>query len=205
MGEEDIMVKAIIFDYGKVMSHYSRLGIMLGIMKHVPFWKYPATFVFFRKNWARLNGGSVGAEGFHARLRKECGFRLDYKDTVKEYLTAFSHIGGTTGIIKRLKARGYRLQIMSNCNEVDHEFLIKKHPAIGLFDAVTVSYRLKKMKPEKGIYLDAIKKSKGAAEDCLFIDDSRKNIGAAVALGMKGIVFRNPAQLERKLKGMGVL
>ncbi|MCX4970289.1 HAD-IA family hydrolase [Streptomyces sp. NBC_00654] len=54
-------------------------------------------------------------------------------------------------------------------------------------------------KPDRAIYEIAAARAGVPMERCLFVDDRRENIAAAVALGMTGVLFREPADLERAL------
>ncbi|MFI8816400.1 MULTISPECIES: HAD family hydrolase [unclassified Streptomyces] len=55
-------------------------------------------------------------------------------------------------------------------------------------------------KPDRAIYEIAAARAGVPKERCLFVDDRRENVEAAVALGMTGALFREPADLERALR-----
>lgn len=54
-------------------------------------------------------------------------------------------------------------------------------------------------KPDRAIYEIAAARAGVPTERCLFVDDRRENVEAAVALGMTGVLFHEPADLERAL------
>ncbi|MFI8433587.1 HAD family hydrolase [Streptomyces sp. NPDC079020] len=54
-------------------------------------------------------------------------------------------------------------------------------------------------KPDRAIYEIAAARAGVPIQRCLFVDDRQENIDAAVALGMTGVLFRGPADLERAL------
>ena len=58
------------------------------------------------------------------------------------------------------------------------------------------------MKPQPEIYQWALKQAQVEANEAAFVDDMPKNIEAANALGMQGIVFRDPAQVKENLKAL---
>ncbi|HRS23105.1 MAG TPA: HAD-IA family hydrolase, partial [Candidatus Woesebacteria bacterium] len=55
-------------------------------------------------------------------------------------------------------------------------------------------------KPNPEIYLLTIKKLNVKPEETIFIDDTKHFIDIANSLGMKGIVYLNPDQLQKDLE-----
>lgn len=60
-------------------------------------------------------------------------------------------------------------------------------------------------KPEKGIYRLALDITQRPAEECCFIDDRALNLESAARLGMHVIQMKDPDQLRRELKSLGVV
>ena len=67
------------------------------------------------------------------------------------------------------------------------------------FDIVVGSGDEGIMKPDARIYHLALERGHVQADECVFVDDFPHNIEGALAIGMKGILFRNPAQATREL------
>ncbi|WP_413927879.1 HAD family hydrolase [Kitasatospora albolonga] len=68
-----------------------------------------------------------------------------------------------------------------------------------LADAVVSSAVEGVAKPDPAIYRIAAGRAGVPPERCLFVDDRQENIDAAVALGMTGALYREPADLRRAL------
>lgn len=68
-----------------------------------------------------------------------------------------------------------------------------------LADHVVSSAREGVAKPDRAIYETAAARAGVAVERCLFVDDRQENVDAAVALGMTGLLYREPADLEGAL------
>ncbi|WP_349294362.1 HAD-IA family hydrolase [Streptomyces sp. HU2014] len=68
-----------------------------------------------------------------------------------------------------------------------------------LADHVVSCARLGVAKPDRGIYETAAARAGVSPDRCLFVDDVRENVDAAVALGMTGVHYREPADLRRAL------
>jgi len=70
------------------------------------------------------------------------------------------------------------------------------------FDTLILSAEIGMMKPQPEVYQLALKRAQVEANEAAFVDDMPKNIEAANALGMHGIVFRDPAQVKENLKNL---
>ncbi|RPJ40436.1 MAG: HAD family phosphatase, partial [Chloroflexi bacterium] len=67
-----------------------------------------------------------------------------------------------------------------------------------------LSGALKLVKPDPRIFEVFLEQIGRKPEQCLFIDDSRKNIEAANSMGFQTIRFESPEQLERELRERGI-
>lgn len=106
-------------------------------------------------------------------------------------------------IVRGLKDSGYMIPVISNSSPEG----IKAMKDMGVyseFDTVILSSEVGVQKPDKRIFEIAIEKIGVRAEECIFMDDLEKNVKAAEMSGMKGIVYKNPVQLSKDLKKMGV-
>ncbi|QKW11013.1 HAD-IA family hydrolase [Streptomyces sp. NA04227] len=68
-----------------------------------------------------------------------------------------------------------------------------------LADHVVSSARVGVAKPDGKIYEIAAQRAEVAVDRCLFVDDRLENVEAAVALGMSGLHYREPADLRERL------
>ena len=69
---------------------------------------------------------------------------------------------------------------------------------------VAVSGHLKMVKPEPEIYHHLLEKIALPPEQCVFIDDSERNIAAAEKIGIKGVHFRNDGTTLMRLRALGL-
>ena len=68
------------------------------------------------------------------------------------------------------------------------------------FDTLTISAEVGAAKPAAKIYLLALEQAQVKAEAAVFVDDVPANIEACEAVGMKGILFRDPLKALTELK-----
>lgn len=68
-----------------------------------------------------------------------------------------------------------------------------------MFDAVVISGEVGLRKPQPEIYLLAAQKIDVAPNECVFVDDFRVNVKGAEAVGMTGLVHRDPVKTIEEL------
>lgn len=102
--------------------------------------------------------------------------------------------------IRELRERGYRVVMLSNTNdghwgEVERLFeATMGEPLSAFFDALYLSYRMHRRKPEPGIFLDVLAAEGADAADCLFFDDSAENCEAARSVGIEAVLMERNAR-----------
>ena len=70
------------------------------------------------------------------------------------------------------------------------------------FDGMVISGAIGIVKPDPAIYRHILDKFDLRAEECVFIDDSEKNIAGAEAMGIKGYLFDGDVPKLRKALGV---
>jgi len=114
-------------------------------------------------------------------------------------------ITGTVEILHRLKKQRYKLYALSNWSAETHQRIRYQYEFFDWFDGIILSGEVKLVKPDPKIYELLLEQAGVPAEDCLFIDDSLKNIEAAKELRFQTIHFQTPEQLETDLAGREIL
>ena len=102
--------------------------------------------------------------------------------------------------IRSLRPR-YKTGVISNAWGDLRDYIVK-HQLDDAFDMLIISAEIGMMKPQPMIYQLALKQARVEAKEAAFVDDTPKNVEAANALGMHGILFRDPAQVEENLKAL---
>jgi putative hydrolase of the HAD superfamily len=70
---------------------------------------------------------------------------------------------------------------------------------------MVMSYKIKSIKPEPGIYHYLIDTYQIDPKQSLFIDDLPQNVEGAQRVGLQAIQFHSSAKLEDDLKNLGLL
>lgn len=112
---------------------------------------------------------------------------------------------GTLEILSELRAQKRRLFALSNWSAETYPHAEARFEFLQWFEFVAVSGRLGVMKPQHEIFDYVLDKASLRAAECLFIDDSLRNVTAAQALGWQAIHFTSPEALRAELAAMQLL
>jgi 2-haloacid dehalogenase len=114
-------------------------------------------------------------------------------------------IEGTVAILRKLHDRDVPLYALTNWSAETFPHARARFEFLELFRGILVSGEERVKKPDPRIFQRLFSRYGLIAPRSIFIDDSEKNVRAARALGMIGLHFSSPHELERELAGLGVL
>ena len=176
------MIKAIIFDYGGVLSvggHIRSFGEMYASKFAISLKEFNQ---FMIDNWHKAIVNNINSELFWTNL---ANFLKIEKDVFrKDFIDFFGFRNDVLNLIKKLK-KNYKLALLSNQIEDWLEEIIEKYELGKIFDVIITSYNFKTAKPDIAIFNETVKKLGIKPEECIYIDDLEKNIPPAKKLGMK--------------------
>lgn len=108
-------------------------------------------------------------------------------------------------LFKAIKKQGYKRYILSNAPKENIDDVLQFHEYYNDNDGMIFSCNVAQIKPEPQIYQTLLQTYSLKAEDCLFLDDSEKNITAAKQAGIDGILYDNAQYVAEKLTILGIL
>jgi len=119
--------------------------------------------------------------------------------------TVTGPIDGAVKVLEQLHGQGAPVYAITNWNDVKFAETRQRLPFLNLFRDVVVSATERVLKPDPEIFAILCHRNGLAAEDCVFIDDSLKNVHGALAVGMQAIHFTGPEELAAELRDFGLL
>ncbi len=191
------MIKFCVFDIGQVCYAFSLEPLndfcrSLSKDKDV-FDKKSGVKSFDYRSFMK---GEIGFDIFCQKLCAHCG--IEYYQKIDALIDEAMHRGvgeffaATIGVMKALRQRGVEICLLSNAlpNLAD--------TAVNMVDRdkVFVSYELGLLKPDAKIYQKVLQKLGAQPQEVIFIDDKPRNVKAAEALGICGIVFNEATLAE---------
>jgi HAD superfamily hydrolase (TIGR01509 family) len=113
-------------------------------------------------------------------------------------------IEDSVAVLADLKAQGEKVYAITNFSREKWAESVIRFPFLGTFDGVIVSAHENLIKPDPAIYQTLFERYELSPGDCIFVDDSEKNIKGARAVGMQAVHFVEPIDLRTELRGLGV-
>ncbi|MDP2749477.1 MAG: HAD-IA family hydrolase [Nanoarchaeota archaeon] len=196
------MIKAIIFDYGGVLSAEASLQ-SFGAYYAPKFGKNPEEFSkLIIENWRLARVSDISSKLFWKNLAEFIGIAPDVLR--KDFLAFFGFREEVFELVKELKKKKYKLGLLSNQIEDWLEEVIENRKFNKTFDVIVTSYKSRIAKPDVSIFEEIVEKLKVKPAECIYIDDLKRNIPPAKQLGMKTILFTDLKQLKKELAAFSV-
>jgi putative hydrolase of the HAD superfamily len=199
------MIKAIIFDYGNVIHRWDNdIFLKEFVRLSGKDYNHVVDVIFGHGLHHKLETGEISDIIFFKKVTDQLNLKISQDEFFRLFSSKlFQEIKTTISLIKELK-KNYNVALLSNTNKIDFNYIIKKSEVLPLFDAVTLSFEVGHKKPEKEIYLDALKKLSLKPGECVYIDDIKEFSDAASRFGIHGIHYTSYENLIKELKKLNV-
>ena len=197
--------RAIIFDIGRVLIHVDIHRAMAGLasdLKLAPqeLW----SSIENDPRWADWQEGRMSPQDWHLHLSKHFGGSLTFEQFKDVWNSALALEPIQSEPFLEKLSKNYRLALLSNTDPIHMSHEEARFPFFRFFPIRIYSFRVGSSKPNPLIYREALRACKVRAEEAIYIDDIPAYADAAQRLGMTGLVFQSPGQLQSDLRGLGV-
>jgi putative hydrolase of the HAD superfamily len=197
--------RAIIFDIGSVLIRMNVSPAVSGLAQDVSL---PPQEIWsaLQKDplWLDWQEGRVSPRDWHLHLAKRLGGKLSFEQFVQAWNRALDPQPiQDDAFLQRLSKR-YKLAVLSNTDPLHVTHMESTYKFLSYFPVRIYSCRVRASKPNPLIYKEALRACKVRSEEAIYIDDIQAYAEAAARLGMKGIVFQSPDQLQSELLQLGV-
>ncbi|MCC6260230.1 MAG: HAD family phosphatase [Anaerolineales bacterium] len=192
-------IKAIFFDFGGVILRTEYQAPRQALAERFNMEYEDIDKAVFNSPSAKQASLGQIAEEAHWR---EIGKRFRLSDTeLKEFEKTF-FAGDVIDrdfleYIEALKPK-YHVGLISNAWSELRAYMTKEK-IIHVFDSVTISAEVGAAKPSAQIYQIALEQANVKPEEAAFVDDFQVNIEACESLGMRGILFKSPQDVLKRL------
>jgi len=194
------MIKAIIFDFGRVISTQKPPSLFRGYEKALGLEAGTINPIMFgSRAWQDTLVGIKTTEEFWHAIGPRLGLHSpEAIDAFRQRYHAEESINeGVRALIHRLKGR-YKLGVLSNSPPRLARWL-DEWGLLDLFDTVFCSGDEGVTKPDPEAFKITLQQLAVAPEEAVFIDDTVGHVEAARALGLHGVHFTTAEALEKDL------
>jgi len=198
--------KAVIWDIGNVIVRWDPRTLYDRIMPDAALRERFLTEVCTLDWHLRHDLGVTFAENRAPLLARHPEFTEQILDWERRWLEMFSGVfPQTEAAILALAERGVPQFGLSNMSHEVIGAIRAMSPAFDHLRDIVISAETAIMKPDPRIYAQACRRFGLQPAEAIFIDDSRKNIDGAAALGFHTHHFTDPGKLRSALEAVGLL
>ncbi len=198
--------KAVVFDLGKVLLDFD-YGILARRMEALS--DVPAQAILQVVNQTpllhRYETGLMGDREFFEAVVAATGFRGGEVRFLEWFGDIFTEIVPMVGLHEALVGRGIPTYVFSNTNAQAIRHVRQVFPFYRKFTGEVLSYEVRSMKPDAGIY-EAVERLSGfSGADLLYLDDRSENIAAGASRGWRAWIHEDPLiTVPRVVRLMGL-
>jgi len=199
------MIDAVIFDFGNVLCTFDIDIFIRDIARRTgtPPDRLASSLKRSTPLIVAYETGLMSSDEFFERVTHQAGITLSRSAFREAYCSIFDPIPETFELVKGLHPH-YSLGLLSNTNEWHYACAIRTMEVFPLFEAVSLSFVVKALKPAQPMYHDILTKLHVPAERCVYIDDVRDNVETGAGLGMHAILYTSHEALCAALEECGV-
>lgn len=197
--------RAIIFDIGRVLVRVDVSRATTGLAHGVPL--SPEEIWSALQNdprWLDWQESRISPRDWHLHVAKRFGGKLTFEQFTEVWNRALDPNPMQDHSFLEKLSRRYRLAVLSNTDPIHVAHMEKTYDFLSSFPVRIYSCRVGASKPNPPIYKEALRACKARAEEAVYIDDVPAYAEAAGRLGMAGVVFQSPQQLQADLRNLGL-
>lgn len=194
------MKKNIVFDVGEVLFSYRWIDALIDAGVPDEDARVIGPQLFKSPYWPGLDLGDGDYFELAGAIAKEYP---KYENEIIKFFTDVDNLyisrPKVWEEIDRLKAKGYKLYILSNYPGYMFENHTKDKPFMNCMDGVLVSYMVHLNKPNPEMYQELFRRFEISPEESLYFDDKKENTDMAISLGMDSITVLSEEHLLAEL------
>ena len=194
------MIKNIIFDIGNVLTvfgwedYFSSFGFSEDILKRL------AKATVLSENWQEYDRGKMSDEEIlNSFIENDPGIEKELRQIFQSVKGMVTREEFAIPWLQSLKESGYHVYYLSNFSHIAHVDCAEALDFLPIMDGGILSYQDQLIKPQPEIYELLLSRYHLNPEECVFLDDTERNLFPAQALGMKTILVKNHEQAVRDL------
>ena len=198
------MIEAFLFDIGNVLLNFDYLKEFRRLFDEETAQEIANVSVRKAELWREMDAGQFSYEEVLAliirqapHLRQQIPVAID---TLYERVESFEY---AEGWLKQIKAKGFRIYILSNFGQIPFEKSKDRMPFLQYVDGALLSWEVKCTKPDPAIFEEACRRFSIDPRKTVFLDDSAANIAAAADLGFHTVLFTDYASAVKQLADLG--
>lgn len=201
------MIDFIYFDLGKVILEFDHQVLCQNTAELAGISDERAKEILFESGLEeKYETGLLTCEEFHQQFCEVAGAHCGQEELMFAISDMFRPNQAMFPLIAQLRANGFPIGILSNTCKAHWDFVTARYTILqDFFSPHILSFEAKSMKPDGGIYRQALEKSKSFGDRIFFVDDKPENVQGAIDCGIDAVLYTSVNQLYSDLVDRGVL
>ena len=200
------MIRNIVFDIGNVLAYFRWKDLFKDFgFTGEKFDRIAAATILHPTMWPEFDRSLMSDEEIISKcIEREPEYESDIRMIFERTELLIEEYAYSYGWIKDLKERDYKVYLLSNYGKTSFEAAVNhgRLSFMPLTDGGVISYEVRIVKPEPGIYEALINKYDLVPEESVFLDDRSDNVEAAMNMGFHGIVVEGYEQASEALDNL---
>ncbi|MEO7981594.1 MAG: HAD family phosphatase [Sporichthyaceae bacterium] len=195
----------VVFDLGGVLVDWDPRYLYRQLLPEDEVEAFLTEVDFMAWNHRADSGGrwadavSEHTERFPHRAELLAAYPARFRETLG------GEVPGTVELLRELHRGGVRLLALTNWSAETFPHARELFDFLTLFEDVVVSGEEQLAKPDPAVFALLVDRYGLDARRTVFVDDSPRNVGAAVDAGLVALQFRDAHRLRADLAGLGLL
>ncbi|HWV98854.1 MAG TPA: HAD family phosphatase [Candidatus Acidoferrum sp.] len=200
------MVKAVVFDLGKVLVDFDYRIAARGIAARSKMTAEAlGRFMMQSPLLFDYETGLLTSQEFYEKISAATGFDGGLEEFAALFADIFVPIEPMVGLHAALRQQGFPTYIFSNTNDLAVRHIRRDFPFFANFDGYILSYEHRAMKPDAKLYEVVEKQTGRSGADLLYLDDRPENIAAGAARSWQVILHETPQKTAAAVTTLGLL
>mgnify|MGYP000858773011 CR=1 FL=1 len=190
----DTKIKNIIFDLGNTLVYFDFNYFYDGVARLEKKLNPAAMkrFISEKKLADKLCKGTLNHKEYFRILKKKFNLKIGFNDFIYLYCDIFWSNNSMKGFLEKLsRTKRFRLYLLSNVDSYHINFIDKNFPFVRLLKNRVLSYKTGSIKPQRKIFLEALRKFRINREETVLIDDMKDNCESARKIGINAIQYKS--------------
>jgi len=197
-------IKWIIFDVSGVLTHFTFTNPNGYRVKNKHIESKKLESIYFTKEYKDYMLGHLSHSDFLTTFLQKNDIDLNVEEFNKIFDDDLRPIQGIKDLISKMSAK-YKIALATNEGDILSRYRIEKANIRVFIQEIISSYKIKELKPSIEFFKKMLMILKAKPEECIFIDDDKKNINAVHQLNINSILFKNSEELENEFKALKII
>lgn len=197
------MIKTVIFDIGNVLAGFAWEAFFSSFGYDAQTLERLGKATVLSPDWNEYDLGCLSDEEIlHLFIENDPLVEKELRETLADFSGLLTRYDYAIPWIEELRERGYQVLYLSNFSEKALRECSAVLDFVPHTDGGIFSCKERLTKPDPAIYRLLLTRYGLLPEECVFLDDTPRNINAAEALGIHGIIFQSLSQAKSELEAL---